>query len=70
MKKTETVVKTDLAENWEKAVNYIPANGTIIVYEYEDGAPRVKIGNGIMKVGELPFLSNPPPQVSQDVLEF
>lgn len=69
MKKTETVVKTDLAINWEKAVNYIPAAGTIIVYEYEDRAPSIKLGNGKNKVGDLPFLVSPP-CVNQETLEL
>lgn len=69
MKKTEAVVKTDLAFNWAKAVNYVPEKSTIIVYEYEDGAPRIKLGNGVDRVNDLPFLVNPP-SVSQDVLEL
>jgi len=69
MKKTEAVVKTDLASNWAKAINYVPEKSVIIVYEYEDSAPRIKLGDGIHKVNDLPFLVNPP-CVSQDVLEL
>lgn len=69
MKKTEAVVKTDLASNWAKAINYVPEKSVIIVYEYEDGAPRIKLGNGVDKVNDLPFLVNPP-QVTQDTLEL
>ena len=69
MKKTEAVVKTDLASNWVKAINYIPDKSTIIVYEYEDGVPRIKLGNGVDKVNELPFLINPP-RINQDILEL
>ncbi len=57
MRKSNAVVKVDSAENWNKAINYIPDSFTIIVYEFEDGSPRVKIGDGIHKVNELPFLS-------------
>ena len=69
MKKTEAVVKTDLASNWAKALNYVPEKSVIIVYEYEDCAPRIKLGNGVDKVNDLPFLVNPP-QVTQDTLEL
>ena len=69
MKKVDAVVKIDLAANWAKATRYIPDQGTIIVYEYEDQVPRLKIGNGVSLVGDLPFLSNPP-SVKQDVLEL
>ena len=56
MKKQNAVIKTDLASNWEKAINYIPDQFTIIVYEYEDASPKIKIGDGIHTVGDLPFL--------------
>lgn len=69
MMKTEAVVKTDLAINWEKAVNYVPAAGTIIIYEYEDSVPRIKMGDGITKVNVLPFLVTPP-CVNQETLEL
>ena len=58
MKKSNATVKVDLAINWEKAKNYIPDSFTIIVYEFDEGSPKVKIGDGIHSVGELPFLSN------------
>ena len=70
MNKSEAVIKTDLSINWEKAKNYRPSKGTIIVYEYEDSAPRIKIGNGEDLVGDLPFLINPLPQVQDDVLQL
>ena len=56
MKKSNAVIKTDLAENWEKAKNYIPDAFTIIVYEFENASPKIKIGDGIHTVGDLPFL--------------
>ena len=58
MKKSNAVVKVDSAENWEKAKNYIPDVFTIIVYEFENSAPKVKIGDGVTFVNDLPFLSN------------
>ena len=69
MKKVDAVIKTDLASNWAKATRYVPDRGVIIVYEYEDCAPRIKIGDGTHLVGALPFLVNPP-AVNQDTLEL
>lgn len=58
MEKSNAIVKVDTEENWAKAINYIPDSFTIIVYTYENKSPKVKIGDGIHKVNELPFLSN------------
>lgn len=58
MKKSNAIVKVDSEENWGKAVNYIPDSFTIIVYEYENESPRIKIGDGVHKVSELPFLND------------
>ena len=58
MIKSNAVVKVDSEENWNKAVNYIPDTFTILVYTYENNSPKVKIGDGIHKVKDLPFLSN------------
>lgn len=58
MIKSNAVVKVDSEENWNKAVNYIPDTFTIIVYTYENNSPKVKIGDGINKVRDLPFLTN------------
>ena len=60
-------VKHDLAENWAKAVNFIPLAGEIIIYDglIEEGEyieqPRLKIGDGIHTVNELPFLETSKP---------
>lgn len=69
MAKVDAVIKVDLASNWAKAKKYVPERGVIIVYEYEDSAPRLKIGDGSTLVGDLPFVSNPP-SVNQDTLEL
>ena len=59
MEKNQATIKTDSAENWEKAKNYIPDKFTIIVYTYvDDQPPRIKIGDGIHTVNELSFLVN------------
>lgn len=57
MEKSQATIKTDSAENWEKAKNYIPDKFTIIVYTYaDDMPPKIKIGDGIHTVNELSFL--------------
>lgn len=66
MEKSHATVKVDTEANWAKAINYIPDSFTIIVYTYEDKSPKVKIGDGIHKVNDLPFLSNK--EVSGNVL--
>lgn len=58
MTKSNAIVKVDTFENWSKAVNYIPDSFTILVYTYDNESPRVKIGDGIHKVNDLPFLNN------------
>ena len=56
-------IKHDIADNWAKAVNFIPLAGEIIIYDglIENGQyieqPRLKIGDGIHTVNELPFIN-------------
>ena len=66
MKKSNAIVKVDSVENWEKAKNYIPDTFTIIIYEFENSSPKVKIGDGVHTINELPFLSRS--EVEEDTL--
>ena len=52
--------KHDLAENWNKAVNFIPKQGEIIIYDIDDNYDyeRIKIGDGESLVGVLPFIND------------
>ena len=56
-------IKHDIAANWAKAKNFTPLPGEIIIYDgvIENGIyieqPRLKIGDGIHKLAELPFMS-------------
>lgn len=51
--------KHDTESNWDKATNFIPKKGEIIVYEADDNAvPYLKVGNGTKTVTELPYVSN------------
>lgn len=47
--------KIDTEANWKKAVNFVPLKGEIIVYS---DLNRIKVGDGVTKVGSLPFLAD------------
>lgn len=48
------IIKRDKEENWQKAINFIPKENEIIVYDCGDNI-KIKVGNGINKVNDLPF---------------
>jgi len=50
-------IKREKAEDWAKAVNFIPKKDEIIIYDCEDGT-KIKIGDGVHKVNELDFIDN------------
>lgn len=60
--KERTLIKHDIAANWAKAKNFIPLAGELIIYDgiVEKGIyieqPKLKIGDGIHKLAELPFI--------------
>ncbi len=49
------VQKHDTKANWDKATNFIPLKGEIIVY---DDLRKIKIGDGTTKVRDLIFISD------------
>ncbi len=55
-------IKHDISTNWEKAKNFTPLAGELIIYDgiLENGVyveqPRLKVGDGIHKLSELPFI--------------
>lgn len=55
-------IKHDIAANWAKAKNFTPLPGELIIYDgiIENGVyieqPKIKIGDGIHKLAELPFI--------------
>lgn len=57
---TRIVQKHDTQENWEKALNFIPKAGEIIIYDADANYSyvRIKIGDGATTVGNLPFATN------------
>ena len=56
--KTRIVHKHDVAANWAKAINFIPKKGELIVYDPDDeyAYTRIKVGDGVSFVNNLPFL--------------
>lgn len=54
------VHKHDTEANWNKATNFIPKNGEIIIYDPDStySYARVKVGNGSTVVTSLPFIDN------------
>ena len=55
-----TQQKIDLTANWEKATNFVPKKGEIIVYSDGGGVgvPKIKVGDGTTKVGNLKFIES------------
>lgn len=67
--------KHDIEANWLKAVNFIPKDGELIIYDVDDNYsyPRIKVGDGKTFVNELPFSQGVPPKaidVSNGEIEF
>lgn len=58
--KTRIQLKNDTESNWNKAVNFIPLKGEIIIYSADDSHPfsRLKIGDGDTTVTALPFIDS------------
>ena len=50
--------KHDIEANWNKALNFIPKIGEIIIYDIDDNYnySRFKIGDGVRTVNNLEFL--------------
>ena len=52
--------KHDIADNWSKAVNFVPKQGEIIIYDVDENHnyTRIKIGDGSQNVNSLPFVDD------------
>ncbi len=64
---TRITQKIDTTANWEKATNFKPKKGEIIVYQDQTGAAPAtfigfKVGDGVNYVADLPFVE---PQVKR-----
>ena len=56
--KTRIQLKNDTEANWNKAINFIPLKGEVIIYSTDDSHPfsRLKVGDGVTTVNNLPFI--------------
>lgn len=56
--KTRIIHKHDVELNWNKAINFIPKQGEIIVYDIDSNHSyeRIKVGDGATNVNNLPFV--------------
>ena len=52
--------KHDVESNWNKAKNFVPTAGELIIYDVDENniSPRFKIGDGTTNVIKLPFSSS------------
>lgn len=59
-KKARIVNKYDTLENWNKAVNFKPLPGEIIIYaaDEEHECSRIKVGDGVNGVNDLEFVND------------
>ena len=57
--KMRTQQKHDIEANWQKAAAFIPMKAEIIVYDIDEEHDyvRVKIGDGITPITDLPFFA-------------
>lgn len=63
-------LKSDISENWDKAVNFSPSLGEMCIYldaepiysvdgeTIKDYRPKIKIGDGQTKIADLPFVGD------------
>ena len=49
------IQKHDTKANWDKATNFVPLKGEIIVY---DDLNKIKIGDGTTKINDLDFFAS------------
>lgn len=49
-------IKYETPENWEKAKNYIPKKGDILIYTMNDHTAKMKLGDGVHTPNDLPFI--------------
>lgn len=52
--------KHDVEANWLNLTNFIPLQGEFIIYDPDENYsyPRVKVGDGVLDINTLPFITN------------
>ena len=58
--KTRIIQKHDIEANWQKATNFVPKKGEMIVYDIDSNHnyERIKIGDGEHIPNDLPFVTD------------
>ena len=61
--------KIDTEANWQKAVNFTPLKGEVIIYDKDISYnyQRIKIGDGASNINDLPFTCPQPEWTEQEV---
>lgn len=56
--KTRIINKHAKESDWNKAINFIPLLGEFIIYDPDETywSARIKIGDGVSNVNDLPFI--------------
>ena len=62
--------KHDIESNWNKAINFIPKDGELIIYDADDiyTYPRIKVGDGVTNINNLPFIDINKPNKNEVIL--
>ena len=57
---TRVLLKNDTEQNWSTQTNFIPKKGELIIYnpDTNNSALRIKVGDGVTTITDLPFLLN------------
>lgn len=62
--------KGDYEANWKKATGFIPLAKEIIIYKAEEGKPaKIKIGDGVTGINDLPFVGTDMTEVNKLINE-
>ena len=58
--KTRIQLKNDTEAHWNLATNFVPKQGEVIIYSADDTRPfsRLKVGDGVTNVIDLPFINS------------
>ena len=58
--KSRVILKHDTEANWNLAINFIPKQAELIIYDADSTYtyPRIKIGDGTTNVNSLPFIDD------------
>ena len=54
----DKTIKREKERDWQKAINFIPKENQIIVYDCKNGDIKFKIGDGVTKVNDLNFVDD------------